>query len=181
MPFRKLNAWLVWLPSPAIRGSGDGQRAVPLDMRLLLLITLIFLLYVGAEVSFGGWIYTYTLLTLPDSEAMAGSLTSAFWASLTLGRLLAIPLSTRLTPRVILGLDFLGCIVSGGLIIIWPGSVLAIWMATLGMGLSMASVFPTLLTFSERRMAITGTVSAWFFCRQWPGRYGIALDDWSSH
>ena len=27
----------------------------------------------------------------------------------------------------------------------------------------MASIFPTLLTFSERRMAITGTVSAWFF------------------
>ena len=31
------------------------------------------------------------------------------------------------------------------------------------MGLSMASIFPTLLTFSERRMPITGTVSAWFF------------------
>jgi FHS family Na+ dependent glucose MFS transporter 1 len=155
--------WLVWLPSPSVRGSGDGQESAPPDMRLLLLITLIFLLYVGAEVSFGGWIYTYTILTLPGSEAMAGSLTSGFWAALTMGRLLAIPLSTRLTPRVILGLDFLGCILSGGLIIIWPDSVLVIWIATLGMGLSMASIFPTLLTFSERRMPITGTVSAWFF------------------
>jgi FHS family Na+ dependent glucose MFS transporter 1 len=155
--------WLLWQPSPSMRGNGDGQRAVSPDMRLLLLITLIFLLYVGAEVSFGGWIYTYTILTLPGSEAMAGSLTSAFWAALTVGRLLAIPLSTRLTPRIILGLDFLGCIVSGGLIIIWSGSVPAVWIGTLGMGLSMASIFPTLLTFSERRMPITGTVSAWFF------------------
>jgi len=160
-----LAGWLLWLASPAIPRSpagsdGDSDR---LDYRLVLPITLLFLLYVGAEASFGGWIYTFTLALYPGAETMAGYLTAAFWGAITVGRFLAIPISTRLTPRLILWLNFWGCLMSIALIVVWPGSLVAVWGGTIGAGLFMASVFPTLLTFAERRMDIGGQVSGWFF------------------
>jgi len=41
--------------------------------------------------------------------------------------------------------------------------MVAIWGGTLGLGLSMASVFPVTITLAERRMTITGRVTSWFF------------------
>lgn len=35
-------------------------------------------------------------------------------------------------------------------------------IGTIGLGLAMASIFPTTLTFAERRMAITSQVTGWF-------------------
>ena len=47
--------------------------------------------------------------------------------------------------------------------LLWPQSMVAIWGGTLGLGLSMASVFPVTITLAERRMTITGRVTSWFF------------------
>jgi fucose permease len=37
-----------------------------------------------------------------------------------------------------------------------------IWAGTLGLGLSMASVFPTAITLAGRRLSLTGQVTGWF-------------------
>jgi len=59
--------------------------------------------------------------------------------------------------------DLLGSLVSVGIILLWRDSLPAVWLGTLGLGLSMASVFPTTLNLAERRMTITGRVMGWFF------------------
>ena len=87
--------WLLRLPSPAASLKDEGHTARPSDSRLVVLIALFLFLYVGAEVSFGGWIYTYTVALKLGGAATAAYITSAFWGSLTLGRLLAVPLVTR--------------------------------------------------------------------------------------
>jgi FHS family Na+ dependent glucose MFS transporter 1 len=165
--------WLLCLPSPAIRGRPEAGREQRLNYRLVIPISLIFLLYVGAEASFGGWIYTYTVTLYEGTEVSAGYLTAAFWGALTVGRLLAIPISARLAPRWILVIDLLGCLVSVGLILARPDSLAAVWTGTVGTGLFMASIFPTLLTFADRRMTISGRVNGWFFAGS--GLGGMAL------
>jgi len=90
-------------------------------------------------------------------------LTSAYWGSFTLGRLLSIPIALRVRPRYILAADLAGCVASVLVILLWPQSMVAIWGGTLGLGLSMASVFPVTITLAERRMTITGRVTSWFF------------------
>ena len=80
-----------------------------------------------------------------------------------MGRLLAIPIATRFRPRSILLGDLVGCLVSVGIILLWSNSLIATWVGTFGMGLSMASVFPTTISLAERRMTITGRVTGWFF------------------
>jgi fucose permease len=49
------------------------------------------------------------------------------------------------------------------IILLLPGSYWAVWAGALGLGMSMASVFPTLLAYADRRMNMTGQVSRWFF------------------
>jgi MFS transporter, FHS family, Na+ dependent glucose transporter 1 len=154
--------WMLRLPSPNPREKTQETAGLRADSHLVALIALFLFLYVGAEVSFGGWVYTYTVALKLSGASAAAYLTSAFWGSLTLGRLLAIPFAARFRPRAVLFCDLAGCLVSVGVILLWSGSFAATVAGTVGLGLSMASIFPTTLTFAERRMKITGQVTGWF-------------------
>lgn len=155
--------WMLRLPSPAAQKVAQGGPAGQVNRPLVALIVAFFFLYVGAEVAFGGWIFTYAVELKVADEATAAYLTSGFWGALTIGRLLAIPLAARVRPRYILLGDLLGCLVSIGLVLLWPGSLVMVWLGTIGVGLSMASIFPTTISLAERRMTVTGQVTGWFF------------------
>ena len=156
-------ATLIWsLPSPSARPTPEEHKDVPLPVLPLAIMVLCFLLYVGSEVGFGTWIYTYALEQGLGTEITSAYLTSAFWGAFTIGRLLAIPISTRLRPLTILYLDFAGCLVSLGLILLFRDSATVLWVGSILLGISFASIFPTFLTLSEERMHVTGTMAGWF-------------------
>lgn len=165
--------WLLRLSSPVAQADsadvpaahiqGAEPRSGTHERVLLALLVLLFFLYVGAEASFGGWIFTYASATDLISETAAAYVTSAFWGMLTLGRLLGIPVAAWFRPRWILAGDFLGCLASVGVLLLWPNSALALWLGALGMGLFMATIFPTAMSLAERRMPITGQTTGWFF------------------
>ncbi len=155
--------WLTRYPSPRRRSETEEAGDAKADPRLVVLIALFFVLYVGAEVSFGGWAFTYAVKLGLATEEAAAYLTSAFFGAFTVGRLVAIPIAARLRPRAILFSDLLGCLLSMGVILVWRESSTALWLGSMGLGFSMASVFPTTLTLAERRMPMTGRVTGWFF------------------
>jgi len=139
----------------------DGIK-VEVNYMLVGLSALFMALVVGAEVSFGGWIYTYALALDLASVKSAAYLTSAFWGALTLGRLIGIPIAARFRPRSILLVDLLGCIASVALILAFSTSTNMVWIGAAGLGFSMASIFPTVLSWAERRMTMSGSVTSWF-------------------
>ncbi len=157
-----VSVWLLRLPahvsrpalSAADQGGGGGL--------LVALVALMMFLYVGAEVSFGSWVYTYAVTLGLGTATSAAYLTSLFWGALTLGRLLSIPLAARVEPRTILLADLIGTLLSVGLIVLLPGWTPAVWIGAFGLGLSMAAIFPTVINFAGRRMAITGRVTSYF-------------------
>jgi FHS family Na+ dependent glucose MFS transporter 1 len=155
--------WLLRLSSPVAQTIAKDDPTGQTNHLLVALIMFFFFLYVGAEVGFGGWIFTYAVTLNLTTETFAAYLTSGFWGALTAGRLLSVPLAARLRPRFILLGDLLGCLASVGIILIWPNSLTAAWIGALGLGFAMASIFPTTLLLAERRMAITGRVMGWFF------------------
>lgn len=123
---------------------------------------MLFVLYVGLELGFGNWIYAYAFTLGLETEITAAYLVSAFWGSFTFGRLLGIWVSTRLRTRTILFMDIIGCTISTVLIMLWKDSTIALWIGTFGLGLSMASIFPTLIILAGERMQITGTITGLF-------------------
>jgi len=154
---------LARLPSPAAQKVSEDGPIGQVNHLLVVLVAVFFFLYVGAEVSFGGWIFTYAVAMGLTDKIIAAYLTSAFWGSFTLSRLLAIPIAARVRPRYILLADLVGCLISVGVIVLWSHSATAIWLGTFGVGLCMASIFPTTISWAGRRMTITGQVTGWFF------------------
>jgi FHS family Na+ dependent glucose MFS transporter 1 len=125
-------------------------------------MVLCFVLYVGGEAGYGAWIYTYAFKLNFGTEVTAAYLTSAFWGFFTLGRLFGIWVSTQAKPRTILYMDFAGCLLSLGLILLFHDSKIILWLGTALFGISQASIFPTFLTLAEERMHITGTIAGLF-------------------
>ena len=155
--------WPLRFSSPAApRASADGSVG-HVNGRLVTVIVLFFFLYTGAEISFGGWIYSYAVALRLSSDAVAAYLTSTFWGALTVGRLLAVPVAMRFPPRSVLLVDCIGCLGSLGVLILGSNSLTATFLGTCGMGLFMASIFPSALSLAQGRMRITGQITGWFF------------------
>lgn len=155
--------WLWNLPEPSAQENSGGEHGrTPMPLLPVALLVLAFLLYVGAEVGFGNWIYSYALTLGLGTAITSAYLTSAFWGTFTVGRLLGVWISTRLRSATILFVDLVGCLASLSVIMLWGDSTLALWAGAIGLGLFMASVFPTILVLSGERMRVTGTMTGWF-------------------
>ncbi len=129
----------------------------------VLLLALNTMIYVGSEISFTGWIFTYIRTLFPGADRQAGYINSAFWLFITAGRIISV-ITIRLMPaRKLLVFYFSGA--AAGLTIIIAGSahMSAIWAGTVLAGLSMGAIFPMLMTFGETSVGLTGKVSGVIF------------------
>ncbi|RMX41106.1 hypothetical protein pdam_00003299 [Pocillopora damicornis] len=123
---------------------------------------LVFL-YDGMQGSYGGYVYTYAVKSsLRMTSAQGAFLTSVFWGSLALGRLVSIPIALFLSPAVMLLVDLIGCLVSSLLMLVFRASESALWMGTSTFGLFMSNVFPTSVALAEQYFNVTGTVTCMF-------------------
>ncbi|HSL31747.1 MAG TPA: MFS transporter [Anaerolineales bacterium] len=157
-----LGLWIWTLPSPVARPVPTHHEGSAFPILPVLTMVLCFVLYVGGEAGYGAWIYTYAFTLNFGTEVTAAYLTSAFWGSFTVGRLLGIWVSTRARPMTILLLDLAGCLASVALIMLFPASATILWVGTVLFGISQASIFPTFLTLAEERMHVTGTIAGLF-------------------
>jgi len=140
-----------------------STQTKPLDVKLVVLMMILFFIYVGVEGGFGGWIFTYATELNIANEGSASYMNSIFWGALTLGRLISILLAKNLSPGTILIGNFSLSIFFLGMILIWPTNTAIVWIVSAGLGLALSSVFPTLLALGETRMKITGAVTGLFF------------------
>ncbi len=154
---------LAFLPGPRPPVANAEHAGMQRPTGLLPLIMAFFFLHVAAEASFGGWIYTYALRRGLADEASAAYLTAAFWAALTVGRLLSILISARLRPRTLLLGGLAGALASVAVIAGWPADPAALWLGTAGSGLCIGPMFAATVLLAERRMPISGATTAWFF------------------
>lgn len=151
--------WVFFTKSPAIPAPAQEDDAKLNSLPLFISFAALAFIYVGAEVSFGGWLFTYFSANPLISESSAYTLNAIFWLAIMFGRLLAIPIANRFKlPQIILGY-LLGAVVSAGVLAFLSGALIAVWIGTLGMGLSMAALFPSTFTFVQKNMQISGKLT----------------------
>jgi MFS transporter, FHS family, Na+ dependent glucose transporter 1 len=160
--------WVGRLPSPTSptkseQDKDEGGASLQSALIPILGTVLLLFLYVGVEMGFGGWVYTYTLEMDLANQSDAAYITSAYWGAFTVFRFLSIILARYMRPRTMLFADLIGGLISVGIILLWPHSSTALWLGSIALGASLASVFPTAITLAERRTTLTGKVTSWFF------------------
>jgi FHS family Na+ dependent glucose MFS transporter 1 len=154
---------MFFLPgSPTQHHAHNSEDSTPVPVSYPLVIASAFFLffYVGAEITYSGWIFTYATTLQITNAAGAAYLTSGFWLSFTIGRLISIPVSTRLHPRNIITAGLAGCLIILILLILMPSSTIFLWIATIILGFCMAPLWPTGYTLAGQSIKLTARLSA---------------------
>ena len=135
------------------------KETTRINYPLVISAMLFLFFYVGAEIAFSGWIYTYAFtLNLADATT-AAYLTSAFWLTFTLGRLISIPLATRFKPQQLIAAALAGCLSILLVALIIPMSTTQVWILAMGLGLCMAPMWPSGFTLAGQSLRLTARVS----------------------
>lgn len=146
--------------SPRQRIATDDQEQSP-PPRLLALLATFFLLYVGLEVGFAGWIPTYGE-EIELSGAAVTWLTTTFWIGFTGGRLLASAVAHRFRPKAVLVAACGLTVVAAAVLVAGDGSSVPVWIGTALFGVATAPQFPVMLSYLERRIHITAYATSCF-------------------
>ncbi|MDT8380652.1 MAG: MFS transporter [Brevefilum sp.] len=115
------------------------------------LSVLLFFLYVGAETSLGTW--TYTLLTESRGvdKALAGFFAGSYWFTFTVGRIIAGLIANKIGVNKLVKGGLMGALLGAGLLI-WNPFVLANVIAVGIIGLSIAPIFPAMMSGTKIRV-----------------------------
>lgn len=123
----------------------------------IIFCTGVFLcLYVGAEVSAGTFIVTYLEGREISDPNEATLINFVFWLVFAIARVLSIPLSVYVSPKMMLLADMSISVILSGLFMIWSHSRTMIWVIMIGLGIAMASAFPSALNLAEKYTPISG-------------------------
>jgi fucose permease len=149
----------MWVQKDLPEGSQEPKRLTDYKTPMLetlrqprvWLSAMLFFLYVGAETSLGTW--TYSLLTESRgvSTAMAGFFAGSYWATFTVGRVMAGLFAKRIGVHLLV-LGGLGGALLGAGLLIWNPSEVANVLAVSLIGLSIAPIFPAMMSGTRLRV-----------------------------
>jgi fucose permease len=135
---------------------------------------VLFFVYTGLELSTGQWLYSLLTEARGVAPVVAGIWVSAYWGSLTVGRLLSGVVIGRVTVRTLLYSCMVGAIT--GTALLWLD--LATWATFAGvalLGLSLAPIFPSLIALTPERIGAAHAANTVGFQIAAAGLGGAAL------
>lgn len=147
-------------PEPHRHEATADSATTRIPYAFVITAALFLFFYVGAEVTFGGWVYTYAVTLSLATAAGAAYLNSAFWLSFTVGRLVSIPMAMRFKPVQVIPVALAGCLIILGVGILYSGSSTLIWVTAIGLGFCMAPVWPSGYTLAGQSLKLTARASS---------------------
>lgn len=144
--------------APDVAAAADAARPATAPRPLLSMVLrqrgiwlgAVFLcLYVGIEITFGNWGYSFLTEERGQDEIAAGWVISGLWLGLTIGRFLLGGAARRLGPVGLTTLSLTG--IAASILWVWvlPGAVLAS-VGLVALGVFLGPVFPTLIALVQR-------------------------------
>jgi FHS family Na+ dependent glucose MFS transporter 1 len=149
--------------SPSAAHQEESKTStVRLRPYLPIVIAAMFYLffYVSAEITYGGWLFTFVTKLSIATVAQGAFLTSGFWFSFTVGRFISILTATRIKPEKIVGVSLICCIAIAGVILIIPSTLVIMWGISIGLGLFMAPIWPSGYTMAGQSVKLTARMSS---------------------
>jgi fucose permease len=147
-----------------------------LRIRIVWVVALFLLFYVGTEVSLGSWSYSFLTEERHGSTLIMGWVVSGYWAGLTLGRLVLARVAQRVGEKRLIQGCLAGIIV--GVLLVWlapGGAIPAIGLCLTGF--SLGPIYPTTIALMSRLVSSRLLASAIGFLASL-GSMGAALFPW---
>ncbi|OCT78158.1 sodium-dependent glucose transporter 1 isoform X1 [Xenopus laevis] len=145
------------------KASDDKFRTARYHNAVIFLLFLFFFCYVGAEVAYGSYIFTYAITYITNIENnYAAGLNSLFWGVFAAVRGLAICFATCLYPGTMLLLSVIGCTLSSLILVLFSRNHLLLWVGTAVYGASMATTFPSGFSWVQQYTTIGGKSASLF-------------------
>jgi fucose permease len=145
-------------PAMATEAAAGPPPPALLRNPLMWLSALLFFVYVGLEVAAGQWTFSLFTLGRGTPTTIAGVLISAYWGSLTLGRILFGVLVTRVSSDTLLRVCMVTSVISAA--VIWANVPLLSWFGLAVLGLMLAPIFPVLIAETPSRLGLAKTGDA---------------------
>ncbi|KAM8954460.1 sodium-dependent glucose transporter 1 [Pelodytes ibericus] len=146
----------------AEKGSEETYRTAKYHNGLVFLLFLFFLFYVGAEVAYGSYIFTYATTSIKMEHNKAAGLNSVFWGLFAAVRGLAICFAACLYPGTMLLLSVIGCTVASLCLVLFSTNQIMLWFGSALYGASMATTFPSGVSWVQQYSTITGKSASIF-------------------
>ncbi|QRN83444.1 MFS transporter [Chloroflexota bacterium] len=127
----------------------DKQTPVFTNVLVWLLGAMLFIV-VGTQFSVGSWASIFLTNTTGLSPEKASMSASLYWMFISIGRVLAIFLSNKLTQMKMLFVNIAGSIVGSILFLITTGAYLPSLISLIFIGLSFGGFYPLLLSFMPK-------------------------------
>ena len=154
-----LAVWVFFSPAPEIAPHTETKKIRLENTLPFIAFTLLAFLFIGAETSYGGWLFTYFRNSGLGNEKAAYTLTSVFWLSVMFGRLLAIPIASRFRLDKIIIVYLIGATLNAAILFFLRENSLAVWIGSIGMGFSIAALFPSTYTLIQQKMHLSGKLT----------------------
>jgi fucose permease len=117
------------------------------------LSVLLFFLYTGAEISLGAWAFTLLTEGRAVPSQAAGLWAGSYWATFTVGRVLAGLYASRIGVNILVQGSLAGAII-GAALLWWNPVEWANLLAVALIGLAIAPVFPALVSGTSQRVGV---------------------------
>ena len=112
---------------------------------------LLFFLYVGAETSLGTWAYSLLTEARGVDPTAAGFITSSYWATFTIGRIIAGLFTKKIGGKSLLQGSLLAALL-GTLLLLGNLSEVMNLLAVALIGFAIAPIFPALMSGTKNRV-----------------------------
>ncbi len=137
-----------------------AEPAQPPARWRLAVVAFFFLLYVGLEIGFAGFLATYS------DELQLGAewptvLTVGFWAGFLIGRLFMVWRGDGLDTGRVLWVSVIGATVLASAVALVGARPVPLLVVSVLFGAVIAPQFPTMLAHLHRVVPLTGVVTAW--------------------
>ncbi|XP_071755334.2 sodium-dependent glucose transporter 1 isoform X1 [Centroberyx gerrardi] len=150
------------VPRDKARTSSGKPLVAKHHTALIILLFFFFFCYVGAEVAYGSFIFTYAKDYAHMDQPQAAGLNSLFWGTFATCRGLAIFFAACVYPGTMILLSLVSSTLSSLLLCLFSREMVALWICTGLYGASMATTFPSGISWVEQYTTVTGHSAATF-------------------
>lgn len=129
---------------------------------LVGLLFVFFLFYVGAEVTYGSYVFTYAMVFAEMKESEAAALNSVFWGAFAACRGAAIVGAAFLSPCTMILISLISSAASSSALAFFAHYRAMLWAGTAVYGASMATIFPSGISWIEQYTVVEGKSASLF-------------------